>query len=78
MKFDITDGKNKYEPCPGCGATDSMGLASHGGIHVVCGYCDHKGKAFPIDRDDLTSADKLAFDAWNEESRVAALTRLAA
>ena len=70
-KFDISDGKNKYEPCPKCGALDGMGITSRGGMHVVCGYCNHDGKAFVVDRSNPTAADKLAFDAWNAESLTA-------
>lgn len=69
--FDITDGKNKYEPCPKCGTEYDMAISSRGGIHVVCGECGHKGKSFEYDPHNRTAADKLAFDAWNAESRCA-------
>lgn len=61
--FDITDGKNRYNPCPGCGATLHMGMTSKAGKPlVICIQCDHEGP-----RHDT---DKAAFDAWNKQSSV--------
>lgn len=68
--FDYRDGKNAFEPCVKCGAELHMGWVSRGGIHIECGECGHKGVAFPYDPLNRTAADKLAFDAWNEEYRL--------
>ncbi len=75
--FDITDGKNRYEPCPACGIEWLMGLSgdlSH--MYVTCGKCHHKGPQIEYDDTDvrarrLRTMDRLAFEAWNEESRKA-------
>ena len=75
--FDITDGKNRYEPCPACGIEWMMGLSGVvGRIYVACGKCHHKGTQIEYDDKDvqarrLRTMDRQAFEAWNEESRKA-------
>jgi hypothetical protein len=67
--FDITDGRNRYEPCPGCGSLLDMGLTSRKGfVFVWCPHCNCEGphiqQSYP-----LTEADRLAFNAWNSMKR---------
>lgn len=76
--FDITDGRNRYEPCPKCGIDFLMGISSNGKVqYVICGKCDHRGpsvelppqgewETWPV---DWHERDRLAFEGWNEESR---------
>jgi hypothetical protein len=75
--FDITDGKNRYEPCPACGVEWMMGRSScEGRIFIVCGRCRHKGPQIAYDDKDvearrLKAIDRQAFEAWNAESCMA-------
>lgn len=75
--FNITDGRNRYEPCPACGISWSMGLSGNmTRLYVVCGTCSHKGPQIEYHAMDanarrLRTMDRLAFEAWNEESRQA-------
>lgn len=68
--FDITDGGNKYQPCPECGVKIGMGLSSRRGkCYVQCGHCEAKGPQVP---DGGCEQDKAAFDAWNGMKRLQA------
>jgi hypothetical protein len=75
--FDITDGKNRYEPCPACGIGWLMGLSgSLTHVYITCGKCPHQGPRIEYDDKDvkarrLRTMDRQAFEAWNEESRKA-------
>lgn len=77
--FDITDGRNRYEPCSACGASVGMGLTSAARrLFVVCAACGHQGPGIEVPPLEQWSTwpvssaerDRLAFEAWNEESRV--------
>lgn len=75
--FDITDGRNRYEPCPACGIIWSMGLSGDKtDLYIVCGKCHHEGprveyRGMDANAHRLRRMDRLAFEAWNEESRKA-------
>jgi ribosomal protein S27AE len=75
--FDITDGKNRYEPCPACGISWLMGLSGNRThLYIVCGKCHHEGPRIEYQGMDanarrLRTMDRLAFEAWNDESRQA-------
>lgn len=51
--FDICDGRNRYEPCPKCGAALGMGLSHtnagtpNSSLSVHCGECGHRGPGIP-------------------------------
>jgi hypothetical protein len=78
--FDITDGRNRYEPCPACGVSWSMGLSSNSThLYIVCGECKHEGprvdyRGMDTNAHRLRTMDRFAFEAWNEESRQAHMT----
>ena len=62
--FDITDGRNRYEPCPKCGADFGMGLVVRKGTLAVecdCGFRGPEVAATP----PSPKSDKAAFEAWN-------------
>lgn len=66
--FDITDGRNRYRPCPNCGAAEGMGLAwFRGTLAVECCYCGHRGPE--IRGKPSAERDKAAFDGWNSPMR---------
>lgn len=75
MTFDITDGRNRYAPCPKCGATLGMGLTlSRIGIAVECLACEFRGPESHLDPHLgwTPEVDRTAFDGWNAIPRVAA------
>jgi hypothetical protein len=64
-RFDITDGKNRYRPCPECGATLNMGLVHVRSLLCVqCAFCGFAGPGIP-DSKPCWQNDKKAFDYWN-------------
>jgi Zn ribbon nucleic-acid-binding protein len=67
--FDITDGKNRYEPCPACGADFGMGLVVRNGTLAVECDCGFRGTEIHSDQPSSQS-DRAAFDAWNQITRV--------
>lgn len=76
MAFDITDGRNRYAPCPRCGAALGMGLTSSKiGIAVECQACEFRGPESHLDaRLGWTpEVDRVAFDEWNALPRPAPL-----
>jgi hypothetical protein len=68
--FDITDARNKYNPCKKCGNC-LVGLRTRNGRIAVECDCGHRGPEIPawmeLSCDDRGSweVDKLAFDEWN-------------
>ena len=65
MEFDITDGRNRYAPCPGCGGVACAGMGGGNGMTAVfCTVCGHRGPEFLNSAD----SDRLAFEAWWAES----------
>lgn len=69
-KFDIRDGRNRYAPCPRCGATLGMGLITKTtGLAVQCaGSCDFRGPEIAVTGAWSPEDDRAAFDAWNSLS----------
>lgn len=66
MSFDITDGRNRYGRCPGCGAAIGMGLVcTLTGLAVQCGRCGFRGPEIPPDTPWTPEVDRAAFEAWN-------------
>lgn len=67
-KFDITDGRNRYFPCPNCGKTCCAGLSTKKGVlAVMCLQCGFRGPG--VDHDHPSAEkDERVFDAWNELS----------
>ena len=44
IHFDITDGRNRYVPCPVCHSVVGMGISTRNGYQFVrCTSCDHEG-----------------------------------
>lgn len=41
--FDISDGRNRYEPCPSCDREDGMGLVALKQTLAVQCFCGHRG-----------------------------------
>jgi hypothetical protein len=64
--FDITDGRNRYRPCPRCERTFGMGLVTRRGKVAVWCECEFTGPPAETDRE--------AFDAWNALPRDVMLT----
>lgn len=65
VQFDITDGKNRYEPCPRCGAEFNMGLVTQKNLLAVqCMECGLRGPEIDNTRPSPEN-DKAAFDGWN-------------
>jgi len=63
--FNITDGKNRYRPCPECGMAEGMGLVQREGrLHVLCVACQFLGPGVPNPR-PCWQTEKKAFDYWN-------------
>jgi predicted nucleic-acid-binding Zn-ribbon protein len=74
--FDISDGRNRYKPCPKCASEFGMGLISKGGkwasgvglvekgtIAVQCTICGFRGPE--VVNNTNGASDRAAFDAWN-------------
>jgi uncharacterized Zn finger protein len=66
IPFDITDGRNRYAPCPGCGHVCCAGVITHGGMSAIeCLNCHHRGPEFPYRVKDV---DLKMYEAWWRES----------
>jgi hypothetical protein len=67
--FDISDARNRYEPCLVCNAEFGMGLVTKSGMLAVqCMECGFRGPEVP--RSQGTGSDEAAFDAWNALARI--------
>jgi len=79
--FDICDARNVYEPCPKCRATSGMGLTSRANRLFVRCDCGHEGPGIDVPLPAQYDAwpvpwharDRLAFEAWNQASKTAAI-----
>lgn len=71
--FDITDGANRYEPCPACRRSFGMGLvtrtAENRNLLAVECDCGFRGDEVPTDGLSSSAADYSAFLAWNKMER---------
>jgi hypothetical protein len=68
IHFDITDGRNRYVPCPVCHSVVGMGISTRNGYQFVrCTSCDHEGPMIQCIQPS-SGIDKLTFDAWNQQS----------
>jgi hypothetical protein len=73
-QFDITDSRNRYEPCPRCKRDFGMGLAWRRGVTIEDGglravECDCGFRGTEIAGPVGSATDKAAFDAWNAMPR---------
>lgn len=67
--FDISDGRNRYAPCPQCKSDHGMGITSRNREQfVLCTLCKFEGPHFPY-KVPSAELDKRVFDAWNEVPR---------
>jgi hypothetical protein len=67
---EIGEGRNRYEPCPRCDATEGMGLAViKGHLAVQCFFCGFRGPDIPISGRRTPDHDQAALDRWNQIKR---------
>jgi hypothetical protein len=75
--FDISSGRNRYEPCPQCNAAHGMGLITRRRQLAVECDCGHRGPelecpplaqwaTWPVPSGER---DRLAFEGWNTAAR---------
>lgn len=75
MTFDITDGRNRYQPCPRCLAGIGMGLSVKAGtLAVECAYCGFRGPEIS-GVPGSAETDRAAFDGWNAVPRSQSVQR---
>jgi len=68
-EFDLSDGKNKYKPCPRCRSDCGMGYISRRGFAAIeCILCGFRGPEIAFEVPSW-KVDKMVFDAWNNVPR---------